>query len=566
MRRASLFAFCSLLFAAPAGAQDNSATVLSLADIRTYRSIFDEQAAGHLPKAEALIKKISDPVLMGYVLEQRYLGHGYTAKFSDLNSWLAKYGDLAGAERVYKLALKKKPKKLAKGVTVAGPMPIRWRGERFDDEAAPAAQPQSAKAQRVLVQLRAFESEGKPDKAETTLLNLPSSSDLPQQDFDRLAAYVAAAYLAEGRDLDALRVAEDIIAHGAANAPLAHWTAGLAEYRLGHFENSARHFEVMSETSDVAARDLAGGAFWAARAWMRTGAPERVVALYGRAASEPNTFYGMLATRLLGGDAGPGFVEPSLDRDSLTALLENKAARRAVALWQVGQVSAIEAELARAFGETSPDLDPAFAGLARMLGAPSLELRAAETSANRDLYLTSLYPVPAYAPKGGYQLDKAMLLAFARQESRFVPDAQSKAGARGVMQIMPATAVEIAHDPSLARSNKDRLDDPAFSMMLGQDYLQGLLDRQNGNLLSLAAAYNAGAGNLAKWLMTQDSNDDPLLFIENLPAPETRDYVKRVMMNFWMYRKRLGEPVDGLDETAAGNWPTYRALDTVAAR
>ena len=133
------------------------------------------------------------------------------------------------------------------------------------------------------------------------------------------------------------------------------------------------------------------------------------------------------------------------------------------------------------------------------------------------------------------------------------------------MQIMPATAVEIARDPSLARGNKGRLDDPGYSMTLGQDYLRDLLDRQNGNLLSLAAAYNVGAGNLSKWLATQEGNNDPLLFIESLPSAETRDYVKRVMMNFWMYRKRLGEPVEGLDEIAAGGWPTYRAPQAVAA-
>ncbi len=562
MRRAPLFAFCSLLLAAPAGAQDNPAAVLSAADVHTYRSIFDEQAAGHTTKADAAIKKIADPVLMGYVLEQRYLGRG-VAKFGELNSWLAKYGDLAGAERIYKLALKRKPRKLPAGVRLAGPIPIHWRGQRFDDEAPSGTAPQSAGAQRALAQLRVFERDGRPDRAEAMLTK---QGDLPGQDFDRLAAYVAAAYLAEAKDADALRVAEVVIEHLPSGAPLSHWAAGLAEYRLGHFENSARHFEAISETDDVAARGVAGSAFWAARAWMRAGYPGRVMSLYAAAASEPNTFYGMLATRLVGQDAGPGFVEPSLDGESVATLLQNKAARRAVALWQIGQLSAVESELARAFGEISPDLDSAFAGLARTLGATSLELRAAETSANRDLYLTSLYPVPAYAPKDGYQLDRAMLLAFARQESRFVADAQSKAGARGVMQIMPATAVEIAHDPSLARGNKARLDDPAYSMMLGQDYLRDLLDRQNGNLLALAAAYNAGAGNLSKWLMTQESNDDPLLFIESLPAAETRDYVKRVMMNFWMYRKRLGQPVDGLDETAAGNWPTYRAVGTLAAR
>src|SRR6185436_8189805 len=160
------------------------------------------------------------------------------------------------------------------------------------------------------------------------------------------------------------------------------------------------------------------------------------------------------------------------------------------------------------FGQISPDLDPAFAALARNLGAPALELRAAETAAP-SVRLTSLYPVPPYAPKGGYAVDQAFVLAIARQESRFDPNALSKAGARGLMQIMPQTAVTLTHDSSLAGRNKARLDDPTYSMTLAQNYLGILVEKQNGNLFSIAAAYNAGEGNVAKWQPLLDGDADP---------------------------------------------------------
>jgi soluble lytic murein transglycosylase-like protein len=150
-----------------------------------------------------------------------------------------------------------------------------------------------------------------------------------------------------------------------------------------------------------------------------------------------------------------------------------------------------------------------------------------------------------------------VLLAFARQESRFQAAAVSRVGARGVMQIMPATAALVAGDRSLARSNRAKLYDPVFSMTLGQDHLRDLLDRQNGNLIALATAYNAGPGNLTRWMALHEGISDPLLFIETLPAAETRNYIKRVMVNLWMYRKRLGEPMDGLDDAAEGRWPVY---------
>jgi soluble lytic murein transglycosylase len=265
-----------------------------------------------------------------------------------------------------------------------------------------------------------------------------------------------------------------------------------------------------------------------------------------------------MALRVLGRDMGAEFAEPALDTVSFAQLMDDRPAHRAVAMWQIGRSEMVEPELSRAFGEISPDLDPAFAALARDLGAPSLELRAAETSAP-SLRLSSLYPVPPYQPEGGFVVDQAVILAFARQESRFQPTAISRAGARGVMQIMPETAVTLTHDRSLAGRNKDRLDNPVYNLTLAQNYLRDLLDKQNGNLFSIAAAYNAGEGNLSKWQSLRESDTDPLLFIETIPLGETRDYIKRVMTNFWMYRLRLGEPVTGLNEAASGAWPIYHS-------
>jgi soluble lytic murein transglycosylase-like protein len=561
MRRGLAVAFCAVfLFSGPVHSQDTGLIVLKSSDVDTYRAIFAAQAAGQLAKADALIDDLTDKSLLGYVLQQRYLGPKYVTKYSELEGWMTKYADHIGADRVHRLALRKKPK-AAKGPASAAP--AKWRGERFDSEGTAPVDLDSTRAERILEQMRGFSRESRPERAEALLAPLRPGAGLSQEDIDRLGAFVAAAYLAEGRDKEALRAAGSLIARSASTAPQAHWAAGLASYRLARFAEAAGHFEAASMSGN-AARMNAGGAFWAARALMRAGQPERVVSLYARAADEPTTFYGMLALRLLGKDAGLSFQEPHFDQQVFKLMMETPSARRAVALWQVGRKDLVERELTRALGEIPEPLDPAFSGLARALDAPSVELRAAELSAHRGVYLTSLYPVPSYAPANGFQLDRAMLLAFARQESRFDVDAESRAGARGLMQLMPGTAVAVAGDRSLARSNSVKLDDPSYSMSLGQDHLRDLLDRQNGNLLGLAAAYNAGAGNLSRWMEMQEGNNDPLLFIESIPAPETRDYIKRVMMNLWMYRMRLGEPVDGLDETAAGTWPTYRQASTPA--
>ena len=547
-------ALAGLLCLAPlryaAAAEDVTGnTILSPEDVKTYGAIFAAQKSGQFARADRLIKQLNDNSLLGYVLQDRYLGAHWHSKFDELKSWLSEYGDLAGADAVYKLAVKRAPKK----TSVPAPERAHWRGTSGEGQPFEDMALDSGAAKQLATQLRAFERAGRPEAAEALLRS--SKAGLPQADFDRLCAYVATAYLAEMRDKEALKVSNEIIARGSASSTQSHWTAGLAAYRLGQFEGAANHFEAVVRGSN-APRTYAAAAFWAARSWTKTGKPERVVTLYERASAETDTFYGLLATRLLGRDMSAGFAEPALDPVSFAGLMEDKAAHRAVALWQIGQTEFVEAELARSFGQISPDLDPAFAALARNLGAPALELRAAEMAAP-SIMLTSLYPVPPYEPQGGYAVDQAIVLAFARLESRFQPTALSRSGARGVMQIMPQTAATITHDRSLAGANKTRLDDPVYSLTLGQNYLSDLLERQNGNLIAMAAAYNAGEGNLSKWQALRDDNSDPLLFIETLPLAETRDYIKRVMTNMWMYRLRFGQQTEGLDDTAAGAWPTY---------
>ncbi len=113
---------------------------------------------------------------------------------------------------------------------------------------------------------------------------------------------------ADSKDAQALAIGEEIANRD--NAPQGHWTAGLAAYRLKRYDDAARHFDAILAGSDPGARRFSGAAFWSARSYMRAGHPERVMGLYVRAASEPGNFYGMIASRLLGREAGPPLTEP----------------------------------------------------------------------------------------------------------------------------------------------------------------------------------------------------------------------------------------------------------------
>ena len=177
---------------------------------------------------------------------------------------------------------------------------------------------------------------------------------------------------------------------------------------------------------------------------------------------------------------------------------------------------------------------------------------------------SGLYPIPGYKPQNGFRVDPALFYAVMRQESKFRPDAMSGAGARGLMQIMPATASRIAQDKTLAGGNKDKLLDPSFNLTLAQNYLETLMatGEPRGNLFMLTTAYNGGPGNLSRWLDEINFKGDPFLFIESIPAPETRGYIERVLTNFWIYRSKLGQTSRSLDASAAGDWPVYEAIES----
>src|SRR4029077_14527835 len=149
----------------------------------------------------------------------------------------------------------------------------------------------------------------------------------------------------------------------------------------------------------------------------------------------------------------------------------NPPPHRAAPLYKAAEHAYVDREMERAFGEIDSKLDPAFAALARKVDAPSLELRASETSASRGLILTGLFPVPQYEPDGGYTIDPSLVLAITRAESRFHPEAVSAAGARGLMQVMPATADHIAGAGASAH-----LTNPTYNMAIVQRLVAKLLD------------------------------------------------------------------------------------------
>jgi soluble lytic murein transglycosylase-like protein len=141
--------------------------------------------------------------------------------------------------------------------------------------------------------------------------------------------------------------------------------------------------------------------------------------------------------------------------------------------------------------------------------------------------------------------------------------AHSGAGAYGLMQLTAETAARLAGDASLKR-NPGRLHDPGLNLRLGQDYVSKLLGAVGGDMLKAVAAYNCGPGVIFKMMgKLGGDNGDSLLMLESMPAGQTRQFVQRVMSNYWIYRQIFGLESHTLTAAATGN-RAVAALDRPA--
>lgn len=526
--------------------------VLSAADVRRYREIFRDEQIGRFETSRKLQAELGDDCLIGYVKAEHLLSpHSGHSTPAELNSWLRRYGALSIADRIRDLS---KRRTRRRSHVPALPR-IHWRGGGYEDADPPEPPLASYTARTEQQRIDQDIQRGEPDRALTRLKRLALDKDVPIRDLAHLAQHVSASYLAEGDDNQAFALAASVARSARDIEPRLDWSAGLAAFRLGRFADAAEHFRVLSGSQAVPSWTRAAAAFWAARSYMKAENPAPVVSLLTAAAREEPTFYGLLAERILGQEPDATFRNPVLTPEGFETLLRVSAIHRAVALWQVGRSEDVQNEMNRAFGQLKRADGAAFAALADDMVLPNLELRASETQAARGLMLSGLFPVPKYQPRGGYTVDPSVVLAIARIESRFEADAVSQVGARGLMQLMPATARHLAGH----RLSRDELEKPTYNLALGQRYIKSLLRQVNGNLLELAAAYNAGPANLSRWMSGRPgTKNDPLLFIESVPSPETRSYIKRFMMYHWLYRRRLDQDSPTLDETAAGKWPLYQ--------
>jgi len=549
--------------------------ILSAADAESYRKALKLQERGDFAAADRELAKVKDDVLTGHVLANRYLNPAYRSSFAELKSWMAAYSDHPEADRVYALAKTKAKKGKAgmagvrqpkggylngTGISLRDSSGANWEDETHDGAGRNLSAGQKAKLRDLKTRFNGLVKQGALSKAEALLTASEANSALGRAEIDELKTAAAAAFFAEGRDDEAAAYAAQAAERSGDVLPHAHWIAGLALWRKDDREAARRHFEAVGNARDSSGWMVAAGAFWAARANLVTRRPELVNHWLEIAAGYPRTFYGLLARRALGMDVSFAWEQAPLTDQDGEILKRVPGGRRALALLQIGDKAEAEEELRKLYPSAGPSLAQSMLALANAGDMPDLALRLGTVVRDRDgrFHDGAFYPLPAWEPKGGWTVDKALIFAFVRQESAFNPQAKSPAGATGLMQLMPATARFIGGGAPAAK-----LTEPEYNLSLGQRYIQHLLDDSSiqGNMLMLSAAYNAGPGNLQRWQQSIRHNGDPLLFMEGIPSRETRIFVEKVMTNYWIYRNRMDQRASSLDAIAAGDWPLYDGQD-----
>ncbi len=543
---------------------------LSEDDAERYARIFALQDVGNFKKANEIIHKLDDHRLMGHVLYQRYKNAAYKVTYKELADWMKSYADHPGAQKVYDLAMKRKPKKNA--AALASPIQGHGLTGYHDYDSGQLAQPYMAdqdyspQEKDVIKAIDENLSES-PTVARRRLEGAAEKNIFKDTKYDALQAQIAESYFYNNKVDDAYEQAAASSDRSGKEIPLAGWIAGLSAWKNGKYEEAAVHFERTAMSPRASAWTASAGAYWAARSYLRSHHPEKVSYWLEKAAAHPRSFYGIIAVKALGMEQTRfNWEMPDLSDDLVKSLAGIPAGKRALALRDAERPELAEQEMRQIDPGSDLKTQKAMMAFAHTAGEPSFEMRLGSglQDTKGRLYDAALYPDTPWRPEGGYNVDKALVYAFIRQESKFdALVANKSSGAVGLMQLLPSTAMNMSHILG-AKIDKDQLGDPAVNIRLGQRYLQQLLqdDDVKNNLFKLAVAYNAGPGKLSRWEKTVDYQDDPLLFVESIPVAETRLFVERVLTNYWIYRLKYNQNTDSLEKVASGEWPLYAAEDT----
>jgi soluble lytic murein transglycosylase len=335
----------------------------------------------------------------------------------------------------------------------------------------------------------------------------------------------------------------------------AEWNAGWIAYTyLDRPAEAAKHFHTSAKTA-LRTHDKARGHYWLAKSLEKLGETDEARLNHQTAAGFGYTFYGLLsegdAGGFLNGEVLPPSAEPThaerlavgqSDLVRAVQMLAHESARKEIKVFMKSMAHTFK----------TPGEHGVLIELAEEIGGTYLAMKFARYGEWRSIHVGKaafpLNPLPNFRPLTKNQVESPLILSVARQESEFNDKAVSPVGARGLMQIMPATARWLCGLHKVKCSPNRLTADPAFNVQLGSAFLYRLVREYKGSYIMAAAAYNAGGARVQKWNATvgdpRKGEISAVDWIELIPFSETKNYVKRVMRNVQIYRRQIQPDAD----------------------
>ncbi len=531
-------------------------SILSQDEREYYRDLFTSIDRKEWSRVQELFAQRPDGPLHPAAKAEYYLAPGSPRiELGELSQWLEKNATMPQAEQIGRLAATRGASTLpylpsAQPMTSLPSLPKRIRPRETDDGSMPG---------NIAWAIQQKIKNDDPLGARQLLDGIDwTLSDAARAEWRQRIAW---SFYIENDDLSAYQVGQ---LAGQGSGPWVAegwWTAGLAAWRLGDCAGAADAFDKAASRADNPEL-MTAARYWQARALVRCRKPEQAATLLKAAAGRDETLYGMLAVEQLGLKLPETHAAADFTQNDWQQLREAGNVRAAVGLAQIGQDGRADEVLRHQARIGSAGQYQPLSRLARDLGLPSTQLWMAYNAPYGGKPEPAIrFPTPKWTPIGGWKVDPALVYAHALQESVFRANVVSPAGARGLMQIMPAAARD--HSGTLGYTgNASDLNKPEVNLAFGQEHLQMLRGDggTQGLLPKVMAAYNAGLTPITRWNYEIRDQGDPLLWIESVPYWETRGYVNIVMRNYWMYERQAGGTSESRMALVQGLWPTFPGL------
>jgi soluble lytic murein transglycosylase len=325
---------------------------------------------------------------------------------------------------------------------------------------------------------------------------------------------------------------------------LAGW---IALRSLDDPETALRHFSKLEEIAP-SRTEKSRAQYWMGRTYAALGNKAKSRAAYEAAAEHSTIYYGQLAREQVGLGKVPKDIKGGQPSAAAKASVERDEVVRAFNLMvkanATTSLNMFVWPLASRFN--SVDEMNAVAALTKQHGGTTMALRLAKAAGQRNIDIDDwAYPTKALPSwkQMGNSVEASLVYGLSRQESEFDPRAGSKAGAQGLMQIMPSTAKLISKQYRISYEPAKLMGDPAYNVKLGAAHLGDLIADYNGSYVLTLVAYNAGPRRVREWVAEygdpRSGKVDPVDWVESIPFQETRQYVQKVLQNTHVYRARL---------------------------